>query len=421
MPIFRIIYYISLFSLGFAQQIDSILYADLEEKGAWKNYYILNDKSDYDFVTISAKIDSIHVRGDKSVQQKVLRSLFRPLLGLSNQNLVITQFRNINGAYSFLNNQSFVSFAQYGKKQVAAVINFHPQFKSQIGGILGASKGTDGKWLTTGEVDLHLENPRGKGTISDLEWRQPNDQSRFLNIAYEIPFPFGLPFGARAEFLQDFREDAYILESSSGMATSMGPFGRWMIGGKKESIHELVDQIDYNSESLILGVLGDQRNNRWLPYQGSYWGFEINLGRWEDHEGQSKVLEAEGNFGYYNLLKNSVLYFSFWAQGKRIDKRDLPLAKKVRFGGAGTLRGYYENQFNADWVVIQTTEWIFGDLSRSQIFLYTDIPFADGLSIKPGYGLGVRHYNGNLSLDIAAGFSSQSTGPKIHLKFSSNL
>jgi len=119
-PIFRIIYYISLFSLGFAQQIDSILYADLEEKGAWKNYYILNDKSDYDFVTISAKIDSIHVRGDKSVQQKVLRSLFRPLLGLSNQNLVITQFRNINGAYSFLNNQSFISFAQYGKKQVAA-------------------------------------------------------------------------------------------------------------------------------------------------------------------------------------------------------------------------------------------------------------------------------------------------------------
>ena len=57
MPIFRIIYYISLFGLGFAQQIDSILYADLEEKGAWKKYYILNDKADYDFVTISAKID----------------------------------------------------------------------------------------------------------------------------------------------------------------------------------------------------------------------------------------------------------------------------------------------------------------------------------------------------------------------------
>jgi len=83
-PIFKIIYCISLFSLGFAQQIDSILYADLEKKGAWKNYYILNDKADYDFVTASAKIDSIYVRGDKSVQQKVLRSLFRPLLGLSN-------------------------------------------------------------------------------------------------------------------------------------------------------------------------------------------------------------------------------------------------------------------------------------------------------------------------------------------------
>ena len=70
MPIFRIIHYISLFSLGFAQQIDSILYADLEEKGAWKNYYILNDNADYDFVTTLAKIDSIHVKGDKSVHKR---------------------------------------------------------------------------------------------------------------------------------------------------------------------------------------------------------------------------------------------------------------------------------------------------------------------------------------------------------------
>ncbi len=421
MLIFRPIIWIAICGLAFSQRVDSTLYADLKIKGEWKSYYLLNEQATYDFISELSEIDSIHFSGDQSVEQKVLRHLFQPLMGLSDQNRALVQFRTIQSAYSFLNDQSDISFAQFGQKQVAAVVDFHPQFKSQIGGILGASKGKDGKWITTGEVDLHLENPRGQGTIMDLEWRQPNARSRFLNFAYEVLFPFGLPFGTGVEFLQDFMEDSYILETTSGMATGIGPLGRWMIGGKKESSRDLVNETKFDSESVILGLRGDHRNNRWLPYRGHYWEGEINLGRWDDELGNTRVIEGKFRIDRFKPMNFGVLYLSVRGHRAWVADRELTPAKKVKFGGAGSLRGYHENQFSADWVVLHNTEWIFGDLDRSQMFVFVDFPVADRLRIKPGYGLGFRQYNGTISLDIAAGFSEGSSGAKIHLKFSSDL
>ena len=74
-------------------------------------------------------------------------------------------------------------------------MDFQSQFKSQIGGILGASKDKNGKWVTTGEIDLHLENARKQGSIMDLQWRQPDPKTRTLVFGMETPFPFGLSFG----------------------------------------------------------------------------------------------------------------------------------------------------------------------------------------------------------------------------------
>ena len=133
------------------------------------------------------------------------------------------------------------------------------------------------------------------------------------------------------------------------------------------------------------------------------------------------MMELEVKIGQYKSWKESILYFSVWAHGNWVDGRQLPYSKQVKFGGAGSLRGYHENQFNADWVIIQSSEWIMGDMDRSQLFLFTDIPFADGLNIQPGYGLGFRQYNGKIMINISAGFSSTLSNAKIHLKFSSNL
>ncbi len=408
-------------SITFGQRIDSTLFANLEAKGEWKSYYRLNESMGYDFISKSASIDSIVFHGDESIETGVLRRLFDPLLGRLNQNQAMGQFEAIRSAYLFMNNQTNISFAQFGEKQIAVVVDFHPQFKSEISGIIGASKGSDGKWITTGEFDIHLENSRKRGTALDVEWRQPNAKSRYLNFAYETPFMFSLPLGARIGFDQDFVEKSYVSESSMGAVTGLWPMGIWMFGGKKESSLDLILDETYQTESILMGFSADRRNNRWIPSRGNHWESMINLGRWSDREGAEKSVELEVEFGQYKTWKESTLYFSMWGHGNWVDGRQLPYSKQVKFGGAGSLRGYHENQFNTDWVIVQSSEWIFGDMNRSQLFLFTDIPFADSLNIQPGYGIGFRQYNGKIMINIAAGFSGTLSNAKIHLKFSSNL
>ena len=420
-PIFRIIAIFTFLSITYGQRIDSTLYANLEAKGEWKSYYRLNESKGYDFISKPATIDSVDFREDGSIKLRVLRLLFRPLLGQTDQNQVMSQLEVIRSAYPFINDQTLVSFARFGEKQIAAVVDFHPQFKSEISGIIGASKGNDGKWIKTGEFDIHLENSWKQGTSMDVEWRQPTAKSRYMNFSYERPFLFSLPLGARIGFDQDFVEKTYVSESSMGAITGLWPMGIWMFGGKKESTLDLILDESYKTESIMMGFSADRRNNRWLASDGNHWESMINLGRYSDGEGIEKSAELEMEFGQYKTWKESTLYFSVWASGNWVDGRQLPYSKQVKFGGTGSLRGYHENQFNADWVIVQSSEWIMGDMDRSQLFLFTDIPFADGLNIQPGYGLGFRQYNGKIMINIAAGFSGTLSDAKIHLKFSSNL
>ncbi len=318
----------------------------------------------YDFISKPATIDSVDFREDGSIKLRVLRRLFRPLLGQTDQNQVMSQLEVIRSAYPFINDQTIVSFARFGEKQIAAVVDFHPQFKSEISGIIGASKGNDGKWIKTGEFDIHLENSLKQGTSMDVEWRQPTAKSRYMNFSYERPFLFSLPLGARIGFDQDFVEKKYVSESSMGAITGLWPMGIWMFGGKKESTLDLILDESYKTESIMMGFSADRRNNRWLASDGNHWESMINLGRYSDGEGIEKSAELEMEFGQYKTWKESTLYFSVWASGNWVDGRQLPYSKQVKFGGTGSLRGYHENQFNADWVIVQSSEWIMGDMDR---------------------------------------------------------
>ena len=151
---------------------------------------------------------------------------------------------------------------------MAAVVDFNPQFKSQIGGILGASRGKDGQWLTTGEIDLHLENSRRKGRIMDVRWKQPDASSRIMYFSLETPFPFGFPFGALVAFNQDFIEKKYLLESKSGLATGVGPMGRWKIGGTTESVNIIAscfEKIMKKGEEVIVSEM--EHHSNIVPWQ----------------------------------------------------------------------------------------------------------------------------------------------------------
>ena len=431
-PIFNRFIFLFTCSTVMSQSTADSLYAELESKGEWKNYYVANEKAGFDFVSIDGSVDSIFFTGDNTIEPWVLRRLFRPILGQTATHRAMGQVKDIQDAYAFIDQHSTLSFAKYGNDQVAAVLDFQSQFKSQIGGILGASKDKNGKWVTTGEIDLHLENARKQGSIIELQWRQPDPKTRTLVFGMETPFPFGLPFGTLVRYEQDFLEKSYILESTSGMITGVGPFGRWTIGGKSEYGKDLETDTQFNSDAVILGIRGDRRNNRWMPSKGRFWSFNYALGRVKNEDGYKRMIDADFKLDRYGTFSWGT--FRLFVQGEYafIDGNKVPKSKKVKVGGANSVRGYHENQFQANWAVIHSIEWLFGDLDRSQLFLFMDSPVASfgknalmdlvgTVTLKPGYGVGFRQYNGNVNMDISIGFSKSSPGGKLHLKFSSDL
>lgn len=419
MHIFKVLLFLNL-GLIQSQTIDSLLYNQLVEKGEWNSIYKLNIYDEYKIVENLTILDSIYFIHQDVVKESFLKLLFRPILGLSNRNQALNELSTIKSAYPFIDDGSSMSFAKYDEKQVAAVINFNPQFKSQIGGILGASKRKNGHWVTTGQLDLHLENPRRKGLILDLNWQQVDAYSRKFHFSINNPFLFDLPFGTLVQFDQDFIEDSYILESTSGLLLGLSTLGRWKFGGKTEAGKDILLNTSFNSESIIIGFKADRRNNRWLPYKGLFWDVDFIFGRFQDDANKRIILETKFRIDQYRNIGKSVILFSSRSENIYLEGKELGVVKKVKFGGINSVRGYNENQFIGDWMFVQTIEWLFGDLSLSQAFLFTDIPITKNF-IYPGYGLGFRQYKGGLSLDISIGFSKQSSGGKIHIKFSSDL
>ena len=421
MPISKFYFFIFSLVLASAQQIEIKLKNDLYSKGEWGSYYILNSDGSYNHYFNIVPVDSVHLISNGDIYSKVFVQLFDSIKGLYGVNQVNRQLNYIEDAYPFLQKAFSVSFAKFGNEKVAAIINLNPNFKSHLGGLLGASRDNKGKWITTGEFDLRLENIRNRGNSLDLVWRQPDARSRFINFSYETPNLISLPFGSIFTFHQEFYEKTFFINSNSLFLTLIGPLGQWKIGGKAERSEDLHLNQRFKSKLGVLGLKGDRRNNRWLPYRGSFWEWNLSYGKLNDFIGNAQVAEFYMSIGKYKSLNNSVMFMSFLGQRNWVDNRNLSQSKVIRFGGSKLLRGYHDNQFYADWVFIQSTEWIFGPLDRTQLFLFADMPFTSSLKIMPGYGLGIRQYNGSLSYNISLGFPGRFSDGKIHISFTTDL
>ena len=177
-----------------------------------------------------------------------------------------------------------------------------------------------------------------------------------------------------------------------------------------------------NSRAAAFAVEGDRRNARWLPYSGSNWSANIDIGNNIYESTSSLEVNTAAHLAIYKQAFSKTFLFKIQGYYNQINGRNLNAAEKVKFGGSNTVRGYNENQFSADWVTLQTFEWITGSMNRSQFFVFFDQVFAKNLNIKPSSGFGLRVFNGTFYYDISLGFPIEGiNNGKIHIKFNTQL
>src|SRR5690242_931692 len=84
-------------------------------------------------------------------------------------------------------------------------------------GLLPQNEETGGKLLFTGEATVGLRNSFGTGETLGLNWQQLQPKSPQLNLSYQQPYIFHLPFGVGINF-QLYKQDSQYVNINGQLA-----------------------------------------------------------------------------------------------------------------------------------------------------------------------------------------------------------
>ena len=420
--IFKLIAMILIANIIWAQNSAETLMHNLESSGRWGDYYVLDSKRNFNLVTRDLTVDSLYFIGDKSIHDVALSNLFGNVKGSPSKNIAISRFLDIVYANKFISNSSSIDFAKYNKHRVAAVVNVKNDFKSHIGGNIGSNRDESGDWKINGQLDLRLENLLKNASRVQLKWQQPSQSFRYLHFEIGLPVFLNMPFGMQVNTVSEFFDKNYVKRILKGYMTKAGSYGKWRIGSKIERVKDLSSSEKSITKALSLGIDGDRRNNRWIPFSGRHWDFEFDLGSYRDDSGESFEINSNATMGFYKNIFSGSVYVKTHGAINRIQKRRLTQSKKILFGGTNNFRGYIENQFASDWFIINTLENIYYNRNSAQLFIFIDHLIADDIKLNPTTGFGIRVFNGSIFYNIILAFpESNIMNGKLHLKFSTSL
>jgi outer membrane protein assembly factor BamA len=265
------------------------------------------------------------------------------------------------------------------------VIKLKKRPSNQFDGIIGflPNQEQENKILLTGELDLKLRNPFGRGKYIAFEWQQVQKASPKLDFTYEHPNFLKLRIDVKFDF-NLLKQDTTFFSSNTQLSLAYTkPWGKvsFITGIKNNRVLTTIQNQENlspyaDSKFVSSGLVYEWQNldDYWYPRKGWQVEFGLKAGNktintnpnvvadlYEDLD--LKSLQAILNFSIKKHLKTgkqtSLLLSS---EGAFIENKNLFLTDLFRLGGLKNLRGFNQNFFFADKYLINTAE----------IRLYTD-------------------------------------------------
>lgn len=375
-------------------------------------------------------IDSLISKNDV-IRKPVFNQIFRSLIEskpINNSNRI---FDSIISSSPFFKDSSFISYGVYDKEKIGAIINTKPNFNNYFAGLIGASNDDNNKWSVNGQIDIHMENQWRTAGLIDLHWKRLDEESQILNLMIEEPHPFGLPIGFNITYKQDLREGSFVNnESSVGIVKTVPGIAKFGFGGKSININSTAkgDSLGIpklSLKSVYANCLIDRRNDYWIPNRGYYLVLDSNIGNRTIGDSSSVSLAQIVNFEKYITISNSTnILIKLYEQGIWLNKGKPHEGELIRYGGAANLRGYIEDNFKSDWVIIPSVEFNINFGSNQQLALFTDLAIQKDYQPLPyGVGIGFSQVSNNsvLRLFYGIGRGDKIKNGKIHLQFLTRL
>ena len=270
-------YYLDSLMMNYSSINYSYLLDSIDGKDSIKVKYAIYEEPIY--------IDTLYFKNNNKVNNQTYRSLFKSLFSVSSETEILKQIDRIESSFKFLYNSIHLTYGKTAKGGLALLIDSDPVFENNISGLFGANRTNSGDWITNGEIELYIENIWSTASNSLFHWKRLNEKSEIISFIHYEPTLWSLPFGLQFKFDKELRDQEYILQKRDfRIFSNPNRYGKWFFGSNSSII--IPTETGYSngllrnkSNSLLLGILNDKRNHRWIPTNGNYWNITISLGK----------------------------------------------------------------------------------------------------------------------------------------------
>jgi len=363
---------------------------------------------------------------DQSLRPKIFLRMFESLLGTEPMIESNKQFKRIVSSNVAFTDSSRVKYGLTKQQNIGAVINLSTNYKNYFSGIFGASNNNN-TWTINGQIDIHLENQWRTANILDLHWKRIDKESQVLSLLVEEPHPFNLPIGINVRYDQELRDGNYLSSRSSvGIVKLVPGIAKLGFGANSLEISatEQGDSLGIESlvsKSIYLNSIIDRRNDYWLPDEGHLISIDVAVGNRELNNISNNIFSILSDVEKYFQLNSKIsILTKLYSEGSWVENGKVHVGEKARYGGINTLKGYNEDAYESDWVLIPTLE-LGAKLSDTQkIVLFTNVAYQNYYKELPlGYGIGFTQVSNNsvLNLFYALNKNDKLKNGKIHIQF----
>ncbi len=320
-------------------------------------------------------------------------------------------------------------------ERATVVVKVREGTMNSVSGALGWIPKGEGDGELTGLVDLSLANLFGTGRRIEATWRRTSSLSSSLGFAYLEPWFLGAHVSLSLRFSHAIRDTSYA-ETDVALVAEL-PLGDVISGQASLGVDRVIPgdlalpkSTKYKAS---LGAAVDTRDNRKNPLRGVLYEFSTEYGYkrnyatplFPDPEPRARVVKVRFDFrNFLQVFPRQVLYLSLNGGEVRSNESPVPLSEHFRFGGARTVRGYYEEEFSGERVGWANLEYRFLIGRNSRIAPLLDAGYfqhqreTGELARRTmfGYGLGLRvgSARGVFFLDYGLGEGDGPLEGKVH-------
>lgn len=401
------------------------------------------------FLTINegekSKIDKIEIDGNTKTKDYVITRALQIQKGEPYSQKEINDIPDKLNRLRFFEPVAMPVYFVNSKNEGVLKISVKEKQTNYFDGIAGyVPPATDNaKGYLTGFVNINLRNLFGTGRAASLRWQQENQYSQEMEIQFLEPWLFGLPFNIQGSLFQRKQDSTYVQRNFEGaleyIATPEISAAITLSTQSTIPTERTTNMFTvYNSSAFTSGVnlKIDTRDDIYAPTSGILFTNSYKFTQktidgpaqfiTPDTKTKQNFQRLEFDFGIFKqFISRQVLAIAVHARELR--GSDFEISDLYFLGGARSLRGYKEKQFQGNRIVWSNMEYRFLLTRRTFAFLFFDsgyflrnadetrlIPEISGFRNGYGFGINLETSLGVLGVSFALGKGDSISEGKIH-------